>query len=81
MEKARQKVTLEVEKELFLAAKKVALERKTTVDQLVCEHLAGLVGDPGRRRLARARLRRTLATGLIELGGRKCSREELYTLS
>jgi len=78
MEKGRQNVTLVVEEALLLAARKVALDRRTSVNQLVREYLAALVEEPSRRQLARARLRRTFETGLIEVGDRKWSRDELY---
>lgn len=78
MEKARQNVTLVVEEDLLLAARKVALDQRTSVNQLVREYLAGLVEEPSRRRLARARLRRVFETGLVEIGDRKWSRDDLY---
>ena len=78
MEKARQNVTLVVEEDLLLAARKVALDQRTSVNQLVREYLVGLVEEPGRRRLARARLRKAFDTGLVEIGDRKWSREDLY---
>lgn len=78
MEKARQNVTLVVEEELLLAARKVALDQRTSVNQLVREYLAALVEEPSRRRFARARLKQAFETGLIEAGKRKWSREDLY---
>jgi len=78
MEKTRQNLTLVVEEDLLLAARKVALDQRTSVNQLVREYLAGLVEEPSRRRLARARLRKAFATGLVEIGDRTWSRDELY---
>jgi hypothetical protein len=78
MEKTRQNVTLVVEEDLLLAARKVALDQRTSVNQLVREYLAALVEEPSRRRLARARLRKTFETGLVEVGDRKWSRDDLY---
>jgi hypothetical protein len=78
MEKTRQNVTLVVEEDLLLAARKVALDQRTSVNQLVREYLAALVEEPSRRRLARARLRKALETGLVDVGDRKWSRDELY---
>ena len=78
MEKARRNVTLVVEEDLLLAARKVALDQRTSVNQLVREYLAGLVEAPSRRRLARARLRKAFETGLVETGDRKWSRADLY---
>jgi hypothetical protein len=78
MERTRQNVTLVVEKDLLLAARKVALDQRTSVNQLVREYLAGLVEEPSRRRLARTRLRKAFETGLVEIGDRTWSREDLY---
>ena len=78
MEKARQNVTLVVEEDLLLAARKIALDQRTSVNQLVREYLAALVEAPGRRRLARARLRSMFEAGLVEVGERKWSRDDLY---
>jgi hypothetical protein len=76
--KARQNVTLVVEEDLLLAARKVALDQRTSVNQLVREYLARLVEEPSRRRLARARLRKAFDTGLVRAGNRKWGRDELY---
>jgi len=78
MNKTRQNVTLVVGEELLLAARKVALEQRTSVNQLVREYLAALVEEPGRRRLARVRLRKTFETGLVDIGDRNWSRDDLY---
>ena len=78
MERARQNVTLVVEEDLLLAARKVALDRRTSVNQLVREYLVALVEEPSQRRLARARLKKALAKGLVEVGDRNWSRDDLY---
>ena len=78
MEKAKQNVTLVVEEELLLAARKVALDRRTSVNQLVLEYLVALVEEPSRRRLARARLREAFETGLVSVGDRTWSRDDLH---
>jgi hypothetical protein len=78
MEKTKQNVTLVVEGDLLLAARKVALDRRTSVNQLVREYLTALVEEPNRRRLSRARLRKAFKTGLIEVGNRTWSRNDLY---
>ncbi len=77
----KQNVTLVVEEDLLLAARKVALDQKTSVNQLVREFLAGLVEESGRRRLARARLSRTLDVGLVEVGERNWTRDDLHDRS
>ena len=78
MEKARQNVTLVIDEDLLLAARKVALDQGTSVNQLVREYLAALVEEPSRRRLARARLRKAFGRGLVDVGNRTWSREDLY---
>ena len=78
MEKARQNVTLVIDEDLLLAARKVALDQRTSVTQLVREFLTALVDEPSRRRLARARLRKAFATGLVEVGDRNWSRHDLH---
>ena len=52
--------------------------RQTGVKQVVREHLARLMEERRRRRLARAKLRKTFETGLVEIGDRKWSRDQLY---
>jgi hypothetical protein len=78
MEKARQNVTLVIDEDLLLAARKVALDHRTSVNQLVREYLAALVEEPSRRRLAKARLRTMFHTGVVDVGDRKWSRDDLY---
>ena len=78
MEKSRQNVTLVLDEDLLLAARKVALDQRTSVNQLVREYLSALVEESSRKRLARARLSKAFETGLVEVGDRKWSRDELY---
>ena len=78
MEKAKQNVTVVVDEDLLLAARKVALDQRTSVNQLMREYLTALVEDPSRRRLARARLKKTFETGLVDVGDRNWSRDDLY---
>jgi len=74
----KQNVTLVVEEELLLAARKIALDRKTSVNQLVREFLTSLVEEDTRKSLARARLKRALETGLVEIGAKNWTRDDLY---
>ena len=78
VERARQNVTLVVEEELLLAARKAALDQRTSVNQLVRDYLAALVEEPSRRRFARARLKKAFKTGLVEVGHNKWHRDDLY---
>jgi len=78
MEKTKQNVTLVVDEDLLLAARKVALDQRTSVNQLVWEYLTALVEEPSRRRFARARLKKTFETGLVDVGDRNWRRDHLY---
>lgn len=78
MAKSKQNVTLVVDEDLLLAARKVALDRGTSVNQMVREFLAGLVDETSRREVARANLLKMFDKGLIEIGERNWTREDLY---
>ena len=78
MLKTRRKVTLVVEEDLLLAARRVALDQRTSVNRLVRQYLAALVEEPSRRRLARARLKKAFETGLVDVGDRNWSRDDLH---
>ncbi|MGA2593473.1 MAG: hypothetical protein ABSH32_26450 [Bryobacteraceae bacterium] len=71
-------MTLVVEEESLRAARKVALDLRTSVNQLVREYLAALVEELSRSWLARARLRKAFETGLVAVGDRNWSRDDLY---
>ncbi len=75
---AKQNLTLVVEEDLLLAARKIALDQRTSVNQLVRDYLATLVEEPGRRRLARARLKQMFETGLVTVGKKTWTRDELH---
>jgi hypothetical protein len=76
--KTKQNLTLVIEEDLLLAARKIALDRRTSVNQMVREYLSSLVAEPRRRRLARARLSTAIETGLVTVGERTWSRDDLY---
>ena len=78
MKDHEQNLTVVVDEKVLLAARKLALEQRTSVNQLVRDFLTGLVEESGRKRLARARLRRTFETGLVTVGDRSWSRDDLY---
>ena len=59
-------------------ARAMAKTKQPSVNRLVRGYLARLVEEPNRRRLARARLRKAFETGLVEAGGARRSRDELY---
>jgi hypothetical protein len=78
VERAKQNVTLVIDEDLLLAARKVALDQRTSVNQLVRAYLVALVDGHSRRRLARSRLSRAFDTGLVNVGERTWSRDDLY---
>jgi len=71
-------LTLAIEEDLLLAARRLALTRRTTVNQLVREFFVDLVHQADRRRAARSRLSKMLEKGLVKVGKRTWKREDLY---
>ena len=78
MEKAKQNVTLVIEEDLLLAARKIALDRRSSVNQLVREYLTALVDQSGTKSLAKMRLKQVFETGIVEVGDRTWSRDDLH---
>jgi hypothetical protein len=74
----KQNLTLTVEEDLLLAARKIALDRRTSVNQLVREFLLSLVEMSGRRRIARACLEEISERGVVEIGEKTWTRDSLY---
>ena len=71
-------LTLAIEDEVLEAARRLALERGTTVNQLVRDHLAHLVTREDRRRAAAERLKRAMQEELTEVGPHTWTREDLH---
>ena len=71
-------LTLAIEEEILLEARKLALDRRTTVNQLVREYLVHFIESEGRRRLARQRLSIALETGVTDLRPDEWRRDALY---
>ena len=71
-------LTLSIDDEILHEARKYALERRTTVNQLVREYLAGLNAQEERRRIARERLKAIMERGLVDVGPITWKREDLY---
>lgn len=71
-------LTLAIDEEVLVEARKVALGRNTTVNQLVRAYLAELVKDGDRRRAARARIKRSMREKRVAVGRRTSTREDLY---
>ncbi len=64
--------------DLLLEARKIALEHRTTVNQLVREYLTSLVERESRIGKARSNLKRAFRSGVFEMGDRTWAREDLY---
>ena len=71
-------LTLAIEDEVLEAARKLAFENGTTVNQLVRDHLAGLVARKDQRRAAAERLERAMREESVEISPRTWTREDLY---
>jgi len=59
------------------AARKVAIDRNTSVNRLVREFLAGLVRETDRRNTALTQIEQLFRTVRIEVGARTWGREDL----
>jgi len=71
-------LTLAIEDEVLETARRLAVERGTTLNQLVRDHLADLVAREGRRRAAADRLKRAMREETVAVGPRDWTREDLY---
>jgi hypothetical protein len=71
-------LTLSLEEDTLLLARKVALEHNTTVNQLVRDYLTRLVEEHGRQTAALDRMRKHMAEGIYEVGTIDWKRDDLY---
>src|SRR5258706_10661746 len=71
-------LTLTLDEELLRAARKVAIDRNTSVNQLVRDYLAGLVREADQRQSALAQLDQIFRTTRLELGRRTLKRADLH---
>ena len=71
-------LTLAIEDNLLLSARRLALERSTTVNALVRDYLQDLVEQDGRQREALSALRLLIRNGAFEVGERTWTRDELH---
>ncbi len=78
MKNRSQNLTLVIDPDLLLAARKAALDRRTSLNQLVRQYLASIADQPVRRRIARARLKAAFSGGIVELGPRTWTRDQLH---
>jgi hypothetical protein len=71
-------LTLSLDDDLLRAARKVAIERNTSINQLVREYLAGLVREADQRQFALAQLDQIFRTTRVEVGRRRWKRQDLH---
>ncbi|MBZ5567450.1 MAG: DUF6364 family protein [Acidobacteriia bacterium] len=71
-------VTLTMDKDLLRAARKVALDRNTSVNQLVRDFLAQLVRESGRQQVAAERMDEFFKRHRIRIGRRTWTRQDLH---
>jgi hypothetical protein len=71
-------VTLTVEEDLLREARKVALDRNTSVNQLVRDFLAQLVRESSRQRAAARRMDDIFNNHRVRIGRRTWTRDDLH---
>jgi hypothetical protein len=71
-------LTLTLDQDLLRAARKVALDRNTSVNQLVRDFLSGLVHEQDLQHSALADLDEIFRRTRVQVGRRSWRREDLY---
>jgi hypothetical protein len=71
-------LTLTLDEDLLRAARKVALDRNTSVNQMVRDFLERVVRETDQRQTALARLDEIFRTERIEVGRRTWKRQDLH---
>lgn len=71
-------VTLAIDRRLLLAARKLALDQGTSVNQIIREHLEELIERRDRRRGARERLDQAMRERTTLVGERTWRRDDLH---
>jgi hypothetical protein len=71
-------LTLTVDADVLKAARKAALDRDTSVNQMVRDYLAELARDTGERRSAREDLKKFFRTHSVTIGRRTWTRDDLH---
>ncbi len=71
-------LTLTLDENLLRAARKVALDRNSSVNQLVREYLGRLVREQDQRANAMANLEEIFQTTRVRVGRRNWTREDLH---
>ncbi len=71
-------LTLTLDEELLRAARKVAIDRNTSVNQMVRDYLERVVQETDQRQTALARLDEIFRTERIQVGRRTWKRQDLH---
>jgi hypothetical protein len=71
-------LTLTLDENLLRAARKVALDRDTSVNQLVRDYLAQLVRETDQQQAALASLDEIFQTSRFEIGPKTWTRDDLH---
>lgn len=71
-------LTLTVDEDLLLAARKAALDQRTSVNQLVRDYLQCFVEEHDQRRIARKAIEQIFKNTTAEVGLVNWSREDLH---
>ena len=71
-------ITLSIEEDVLLEARKIAAERGTTVNAIVRASLADLVRQKQRTRNALKRMRELAEQGGMEIGEKAWTRDDLH---
>jgi uncharacterized protein DUF6364 len=74
-------LTLTIDEELLRSARKVAIDRGTSVNQLVRDFLVALVEQAGQRNAAVAGLDEVLQSTEIDIGPHAWARDQLHDRS
>lgn len=77
----KQNLTITVDSDLLKAARKVALERDTSVNQLLRDYLECLASETDQRKEAVDKLQEIFRTSTARLGKVTWKREDLYDRS
>jgi len=71
-------LTLTLDEDLLRAARKVAIDRNTSVNQMVRDYLERVVRETDQRQSALARLDEIFRTQRIQVGRRTWKRQDLH---
>jgi CRISPR/Cas system-associated protein Csm6 len=71
-------LTLAIDENLLLEARKLALDEGTSVNEMVREYLARIVRERGGQQAARRRLERAMEEGAGRVRGTRWTRERLH---